>query len=65
MTLRDDEVEDVVETIETHFSGRLNDWETGFMESIRSQIDNGRSLTDNQKIKLDQIFERVSNQGRG
>lgn len=65
MNLRDDEVEDVVEAIETHFSDRLSDWEMGFMESIRSRIDSGQGLTDGQRTKLDQIFEKVSNQGRG
>ena len=65
MSLRDDEVDDVIETIETHFFSRLTSWEIGFMDSIRNQIDNHRGLTNGQKTKLDEIFERVSNQGRG
>lgn len=65
VSLRDDEVADVVEAIGTHFSDRLTDWEIGFMESIRSRIDNNRGLTDGQRAKLDQIFERVSHRGQG
>lgn len=63
--LRDDEVAEVLETIETHFADRLNDWEAGFIDSITRRLGEGKSLTDGQKKKLDEVFERVSNQGRG
>lgn len=56
---------EVLSTIETHFSDRLNDWEAGFIDSITRQLGVGKSLTDGQKKKLDEVFERVSNQGRG
>lgn len=63
--LRDDEVGDILETIETHFADRLNDWEFGFIDSITQRLEDGHSLTRGQKEKLDEVFERVSNQGRG
>lgn len=65
MALRDDEVDDVIEAIATHYADRLSTWENGFMDSVSRARDDGRALTDTQKAKLDEIFERVSNGGRG
>lgn len=42
---------------------RLTDWERGFLESIREQIEDGRVLTEKQSAKLDAIWERVTAQG--
>lgn len=63
--MNDDEVSDILDVIEKHFADRLSDWEMGFVESITSQVENGKALTEKQRAKLDQVFERVSNKGRG
>lgn len=54
----DKEVDDVMEQIEKRASERLNDWEASFMDSLRNQWDETRSLSPRQKAKLDQIFEK-------
>ena len=63
--LRDDEVDAVVEVLQTHFHDRLSEWETGFVQSVGEQRDAGRDLTDKQKAKLDEVFERAANHGKG
>lgn len=42
---------------------RLTDWERGFIDSIRDQIDNGRAPTPKQIEVLDQIWERATARG--
>ena len=63
--IRPDEVDGALETIEKFFQDRLSDWEMGFIESIRGQVDDGKALTEKQLAALDKTFERVSNHGRG
>lgn len=65
MPLRDTEVDDVLDTIEKHFSDRLSDWEAQFIESLQKQREYGKALSEKQKAKLDDVFERASNGGRG
>jgi hypothetical protein len=36
----------------------LNEWEAGFMQSIKAQIAEGRDLTLNQSLKLSKIYHR-------
>jgi len=38
----------------------LNDWERGFCESIREQLENGRALTIKQEETLEKIWDRVT-----
>jgi hypothetical protein len=42
---------------------RLTDWERGFIDSLRHQIDAGRFLSAKQIDKLDDIWERVTARG--
>lgn len=42
---------------------RLTDWERSFLESIKSQIMDGRWLTAKQTEVLDSIWERVTAKG--
>lgn len=39
---------------------KLSDWERGFIDSVRSQIEKGRALTDKQVQNLESIWERVT-----
>lgn len=41
----------------------LTEWEEGFIDSIRSQIEAGRRLTDTQVEKLDEVWERATSRG--
>ena len=63
MSLEPDEVEDVLEALRTHFVERLSPWEYDFLESVSRQWEEKGSLTDKQREKLDQIFERFARGG--
>jgi hypothetical protein len=41
----------------------MNDWESGFCESIRAQLDNGRSLSSRQIEMLEKILDRLTERG--
>jgi len=58
MALRDDEVEGVLDWVERHDVAKLTDWEATFVDDIRRRFDDRGFLTENQKAKLDEIFER-------
>lgn len=61
------EVEDLEDTIqrikECEGSPDLNDWEEDFLESIKEQVMNGRTLTTRQEDKLEQV-EVIAAEGR-
>jgi len=40
-------------------SGYLNDWETGFVDSIELRRSEGKDLSIQQSFKLNEIFHRV------
>lgn len=42
---------------------RLSDWDRGFLDSIKSQIEAGRMLSTKQTEKLDEIWERATARG--
>ena len=42
---------------------RLTDWERGFIESIRTRLDAGTSLTTKQIETLDGIWGRITARG--
>lgn len=42
---------------------KLDDWERGFIDSLSEQVSDGKSLTDTQAAKLDQIWEKVTENG--
>lgn len=54
-----DEISTMITDVEQR-SEKLNDWETGFIDSISHQLKNGKTLTPNQLIKLEMIWERVT-----
>jgi hypothetical protein len=39
---------------------KLSDWERGFIDSVGKQLAEGRSLTDKQVERLEEIWERVT-----
>jgi hypothetical protein len=40
--------------------GKLSDWERGFIDSLRRQIESGAALSEKQDEKLNEIWERVT-----
>lgn len=44
-------------------SGRLDSWETSFVESLQRQIANGRHLTEKQIQTLDLVWEKATARG--
>lgn len=40
--------------------GELNEWETGFIESLQKRVKSGRSLTPLQEGKLLEILDKLS-----
>lgn len=42
---------------------RLSEWDGTFLDSIKKQIENGRSLSPKQIEKLDEIWERATARG--
>ena len=42
---------------------RLNDWERGFVDSLRRQIEQGRRPTPKQIETLDNTWERATKRG--
>lgn len=42
---------------------QLTDWELVFVDSIRRQLEAGRSLTPKQAATLDEIWERATARG--
>jgi hypothetical protein len=43
--------------------GRLSDWERGFVSNIRSTLEAGRSLTEKQTERLDEVWEKATAKG--
>jgi len=58
--LSDEEIEEYIETLETHFSDRLSVWETEFLENVSEQWEARRFLTQGQRDKLNEIMEKYS-----
>ena len=42
---------------------RLTDWERGFVDSLRKQLENDRRPTEKQIDTLDNIWERATSRG--
>lgn len=47
-----------VEAILAEALDKLNDWETNFMEDISTIVLNGRTLTESQEKKLEQLYAK-------
>lgn len=57
-----DEALQLIEDCENRES-RLTDWERGFVDSVKRQIGSGRTLTEKQSDRLDEIWQRVTARG--
>lgn len=57
-----DDAIDMIEDCETR-SDRLGDWECDFIDSIRRQVDEGKSLTQTQYEKLEEVWQRATERG--
>jgi len=44
-------------------SDRLSDWEAGFIDSLRRQLEEGRAPTQKQIDCLDSIWEKATKKG--
>lgn len=42
---------------------RLNEWEEKFIIDISDRLDNGKSLTEGQSDKLNEVWERITKKG--
>ena len=62
MTTWADEYMTLIEDCEKR-EERLNDWERGFVDSLRSQIEQGRRPTPKQIESLDGVWERATKRG--
>jgi hypothetical protein len=62
MTTATEEHLQMIEDCEERES-RLSEWEAGFIDSIKAQLERGRSLTDKQSLTLDSIWERATANG--
>jgi hypothetical protein len=54
-----DEIEQLIDDCETR-EDRLSDWERRFIDSIAKQYAQRRSLTDKQKDRLDEVWEKAT-----
>lgn len=53
------ELEFIVDRIEKQ-TFELNEWEKGFFQSVSSKIKSGVKLSNNQKEKLSEIWDKLS-----
>jgi hypothetical protein len=42
---------------------RLSEWERGFIDSIKARLADGKALSSNQAQKLEEIWDRATEQG--
>lgn len=42
---------------------RLSDWERQFIDSIKSQLSDGKSLSQKQSDRLDEVWEKATAKG--
>lgn len=62
MTASPDEILVLIEDCEERES-RLTEWEASFIDSIKAQVQRGRSLSEKQSETLDSIWERATAKG--
>ena len=56
------EVQQQIEDCE-HREQRLSDWERTFIDSVKRQLEAGRSLTQKQQETLDEIWDKATARG--
>lgn len=61
MSDREDHLQ-LIEDCETR-EDRLSDWERGFIDSIKSQLEAGKTLTEKQVETLEATWERATAKG--
>lgn len=59
-----DDVEETLDLLQRHYAHKLSAWEEGFLTSIEDQWNMSGFLTDRQREKLQEIWEKCSDQGR-
>lgn len=62
MNEHDDDSLQLIEDCEARES-RLSDWERTFVSDLRTWLELGRTLTKNQRERLDEVWERVTKKG--
>lgn len=58
----DDELKWMFKDIQAR-ENRLNEWEEGFIVDVHERFLSGRALTEKQEAKLNDIYERVTENG--
>lgn len=58
----DDDPLQLIEDCEARES-RLSDWDRSFIDSIKRQLEAGRTLSEKQLAKLGEAWERVTSRG--
>lgn len=56
--LTDADAKEYAETLLRHFAEQLSEWEDGFVRSVLRQVEDGRPLSEKQRVTLDEIMER-------
>lgn len=62
MSTTDDDPAQLIADCEAR-EGRLGDWERGFIDSLKDQLERGRTLSAKQLEKLGEIWERATARG--
>lgn len=57
-----DELFAMIDDCETRES-RLTEWESGFIDSIRNQLEDGKRLSEKQEATLNNIWEKATAKG--
>jgi len=60
VALPDSDIDDVLAALQGQFAARLTPWETDFVASLAEQWEERQSLTEKQRTKLDEVFERAA-----
>ncbi len=60
MALSDEDVDDVLEAISSHYTHSLTDWEDDFVHSVTDQWGRQRTLTPRQRTKLEEIWDEFA-----
>ena len=58
----EDDIEQLLSDCETR-EGRLNDWERGFIDSVRRAFDETGFISKQRREKLNEVWERVTEKG--
>ena len=62
--IENEDVDDIVDALRRHYHERLSEWETKFVSSVVEQWEERGELTEKQRAKLEEVFDRVSGGGQ-